>query len=163
MLELRPGLTVITGETGAGKTMVVTGLGLLLGGRADTGAVRTGAEERRVEGRCAVATGRVLWPRPSKAGGEVEDGELLVARNVSAEGRSRAYVGRRSVPGLGLRRRDRAAGRRARPVRPAPARQPRTPARALDRFAGDAIEQALARYAPDTPSAASAATELDRA
>ncbi|THI96319.1 DNA repair protein RecN, partial [Nocardioides sp.] len=49
-LELGPGLTVITGETGAGKTMVVTALGLLLGGRADTGAVRAGAKQARVEG-----------------------------------------------------------------------------------------------------------------
>ncbi len=49
-LELGPGLTVITGETGAGKTMVVTALGLLLGGRADPGAVRTGATQARVEG-----------------------------------------------------------------------------------------------------------------
>ena len=50
-LELGPGLTVITGETGAGKTMVVTALGLLLGGRADTGAVRTGAQHRAGRGR----------------------------------------------------------------------------------------------------------------
>ncbi len=50
VLELGDGLTVITGETGAGKTMLVTALGLLLGGRADTGAVRTGARAARVEG-----------------------------------------------------------------------------------------------------------------
>ena len=49
-LELGPGLTVITGETGAGKTMVVTALGLLLGGRADPGAVRRGLKNARVEG-----------------------------------------------------------------------------------------------------------------
>ena len=49
-LELGPGLTVISGETGAGKTMIVTALGLLLGGRADSGAVRTGATTARVEG-----------------------------------------------------------------------------------------------------------------
>ena len=49
-LELGPGLTVITGETGAGKTMVVTALGLLLGARADSSAVRTGAATARVEG-----------------------------------------------------------------------------------------------------------------
>ena len=62
MLELGPGLTVITGETGAGKTMVVTGLGLLLGGRADSGAVRTGARSARVEGLVRSALPR--W-RPS--------------------------------------------------------------------------------------------------
>ena len=54
VLELAPGLTVVTGETGAGKTMVVTGLGLLFGGRADAGAVRPGADERLVEGRLRV-------------------------------------------------------------------------------------------------------------
>ena len=56
VLELSPGLTVLTGETGAGKTMVVTGLGLLFGGRADTGAVRTGAD--RAVGRGSAAAGR---------------------------------------------------------------------------------------------------------
>ena len=50
VLELGPGFTAITGETGAGKTMVVTALGLLLGVRADSGAVRTGARSARVEG-----------------------------------------------------------------------------------------------------------------
>src|SRR5215218_390535 len=54
VLELHPGLTVVTGETGAGKTMVVTGLGLLLGSRADAGAVRTGSSGALVEGRVVV-------------------------------------------------------------------------------------------------------------
>ena len=98
-LELGPGLTVITGETGAGKTMVVTALGLLLGGRADSGAVRTGAGVGRVEG---VVRRRARWPAfgaaVDDAGGEVEDGRVVLARNVSAEGRSRAFVGGASVP-----------------------------------------------------------------
>ena len=55
-LELGPGLTVITGETGAGKTMLVTALGLILGGRADSGAVRTGARSARVEGVVRAST-----------------------------------------------------------------------------------------------------------
>ncbi|MGN6250238.1 MAG: AAA family ATPase, partial [Marmoricola sp.] len=50
VLELGPGFTAITGETGAGKTMLVTALGLLLGARADSGAVRAGARSARVEG-----------------------------------------------------------------------------------------------------------------
>src|SRR3954467_11169134 len=54
VLELHPGLTVVTGETGAGKTMVVTGLGLLLGARADAGAVRAGSSGALVEGRVVV-------------------------------------------------------------------------------------------------------------
>ena len=54
VLELSPGFTVVTGETGAGKTMVVTGLGLMFGGRADPARVRPGAERATVEGRLRV-------------------------------------------------------------------------------------------------------------
>ena len=97
-LELGPGLTVITGETGAGKTMVVTALGLLLGGRADPGAVRTGATRARVEG--VVSAGGLTDFREAveASGGEVEDGQVVLARNVAAHGRSRAWVGGASVP-----------------------------------------------------------------
>jgi DNA repair protein RecN (Recombination protein N) len=97
-LELGPGLTVITGETGAGKTMVVTALGLLLGGRGDSGAVRVGSASARVEGSLAVASLPDVIAAVDGAGGEVEDGHVLLARNLSAEGRSRAYVGGASVP-----------------------------------------------------------------
>ena len=97
-LELGPGLTVITGETGAGKTMVVTALGLLLGGRADSGAVRSGAKQARVEG--VVSTGSLDDFRHAveESGGEVEDDQVVLARNVAAQGRSRAWVGGASVP-----------------------------------------------------------------
>ena len=97
-LELGPGLTVITGETGAGKTMVVTALGLLLGGRADSGAVRTGARTARVEGVVVTDDLPELVDGVEEAGGTVEDGRVVLARNVSAEGRSRAFVGGASVP-----------------------------------------------------------------
>ncbi len=102
-LELGPGLTVITGETGAGKTMVVTALGLLLGGRADSGAVRSGARQARIEGVVTAAgdtTGfwRGFAAEVDSAGGEVEDDRVVLARNLSAEGRSRAFVGGASVP-----------------------------------------------------------------
>ncbi|MDT0201548.1 DNA repair protein RecN [Nocardioides sp. AE5] len=97
-LELGPGLTVVTGETGAGKTMVVTALGLLLGGRADTGAVRKGARTARVEGVVDTARLPGLADQVEDRGGEVEDGRVLLARNISAEGRSRAFVGGASVP-----------------------------------------------------------------
>lgn len=94
-LELGPGLVAITGETGAGKTMVVSGLGLLLGGRADAGIVRRGAPRAVVEGRFTGA-GRVA-EAVSELGGVLEDddtdAELLVARQVTAQGRSRAFVG----------------------------------------------------------------------
>ncbi len=99
VLELGPGFTAITGETGAGKTMVVTALGLLLGGRADSGAVRTGARSARVEGLVLTGdAGTALAEAVDAAGGAIEDGRLVLARQVSAEGRSRAFAGGASVP-----------------------------------------------------------------
>src|SRR5262245_44016001 len=97
-LELGPGLTVITGETGAGKTMLVTALALLLGGRADAQTVRTGAKAARVEG--VVQVGGLAWfaRAVEEAGGTVDDDHVVLARNVSAEGRSRAYAGGATVP-----------------------------------------------------------------
>ena len=103
VLELGPGLTVITGETGAGKTMIVTALGLLLGGRADPGAVRTGAKSARVEGLVNIGSaGAALSKRVDELGGVVEDDRLLLARQISAEGRSRAFAGGVSVPATAL-------------------------------------------------------------
>ncbi|MFD3448437.1 DNA repair protein RecN [Microbacteriaceae bacterium 4G12] len=97
-LPLGPGFTALTGETGAGKTMVVTALGLLLGERSDAGAVRSGSERAVVEGRWFVSEDGPVAERVRDAGGEVEDGELLLGRSVSQEGRSRATVGGRSAP-----------------------------------------------------------------
>lgn len=97
-LELGPGLTVITGETGAGKTMVVSALGLLLGGRADSGAVRTGSKQARVEGLVATDALPGLATAVDEAGGEVEGDRVVFARNVGVEGRSRAYAGGAAVP-----------------------------------------------------------------
>ena len=97
-LELGPGLTVITGETGAGKTMVVTALGLLMGGRVDTGAVRTGAKSARIEGVVHAGALPGLLAAVDELGGEAEDDRVLLARNISGEGRSRAFVGGASVP-----------------------------------------------------------------
>jgi DNA repair protein RecN (Recombination protein N) len=98
VLELSEGFTVLTGETGAGKTMVVTALGLLFGGRADPARVRPGAGRAAVEGRLLVAP--ELAREVEDAGGDLdEDGTVLVlSRSVSAEGRSRAFAGGRSVP-----------------------------------------------------------------
>jgi DNA repair protein RecN (Recombination protein N) len=97
-LELGPGLTVITGETGAGKTMVVTALGLLLGGRSDSGAVRRGAKAARVEGVVHSAGLASFNAAVEEMGGIAEDDRVLIARNISAEGRSRAFVGGAAVP-----------------------------------------------------------------
>jgi len=101
-LELGPGLTVITGETGAGKTMIVTALGLLLGGRADSGAVRAGARSARVEGLVRADAVNGLAGVVEELGGEVEDDRIVIARNISGEGRSRAFVGGASVPASAL-------------------------------------------------------------
>ncbi|GEK87458.1 DNA repair protein RecN [Microbacterium aerolatum] len=103
VLPLGPGFTAITGETGAGKTMVVTGLGLLLGQRADSGAVRAGANQASVAGVWIVASEGAIADIVADAGGELESfgdaqGELYVSRTLSAEGRSRASVGGRAAP-----------------------------------------------------------------
>ena len=95
-LDLAPGFTVITGETGAGKTMVLTSLELLLGGKADPALVRRGADRAVVEGAFTVPP--TAAARAEEAGAAVEDGELLVARTVPATGRSRAHLGGRTVP-----------------------------------------------------------------
>ncbi|MCW2700909.1 MAG: recN [Blastococcus sp.] len=97
-LELGSGLTVVTGETGAGKTMVVTGLTLLFGGRADAGRVRADGRAG-VEGRLLLPPDSPAWQRAAEAGADADDdGSLILARTVSAEGRSRAFLGGRSVP-----------------------------------------------------------------
>ena len=95
-LEFGPGLTVLTGETGAGKTMVLNALGLLLGERSDSSAIRKGQEQAFVEGRWLLADSAVT--RIRELGIELEDTELLVNRSVSAEGRSRAALSGKSVP-----------------------------------------------------------------
>ncbi|RCS62668.1 DNA repair protein RecN [Microbacterium sp. JB110] len=146
------GFTAVTGETGAGKTMVVTGLGLLLGARADSGAVRKGATQASVDGVWNVPDDGPVVERVQEAGGEVEPigkgrGELFLGRTISAEGRSRASVGGRGAPAgvLGdlaehlvvvhgqseqLRLKSQAAQRDA-----------------LDRFGGDAVRTPRAEYA----------------
>ncbi|MDT4901843.1 MAG: repair protein RecN, partial [Pseudonocardiales bacterium] len=99
VLPLGPGLTVVTGETGAGKTMVVTGLLLLFGGRADSARVRTGTDQASVDGRLLIAPGSPVVDRVHDAGGELDDGcELVLRRVVGAGGRSRAYVGGAAAP-----------------------------------------------------------------
>ena len=99
-LELGPGLTVVTGETGAGKTMVVTGLHLLFGGRADPARVRAGRAGPVVEGRLRLPADSPVLARAADAGAELdEDGSLMLSpARSAAEGRSRAYLGGRAVP-----------------------------------------------------------------
>ena len=97
-LPLGPGFTAITGETGAGKTMVVTALGLLLGDRSDGSVLRQGAGSATVEGHWLVDPAGAVADRVRDAGGALDDGELILGRSVSQEGRSRATVGGRATP-----------------------------------------------------------------
>ena len=97
-VTLGPGLTVVTGETGAGKTMILTGLGLILGAKADAGAVRVGADEALAEAILAIAPGSEAATIVDDAGAVVEDGEVVIARTVGATTRSRATLGGRTVP-----------------------------------------------------------------
>lgn len=101
-LPLGPGLSVVTGETGAGKTMVVTAVGLLLGARSDAGAVRSGAKSATAEAVLKLETGHPAVARALEAGADVEefDGgtELILARRLGADGRSRAFLGGRAAP-----------------------------------------------------------------
>lgn len=97
-LRFGPGLTVLTGETGAGKTMVLTALGLLLGERSDTTAIRQGQEQTFVEGRWLIPDHAKSRAIVSDIGGVLDDGELLVNRIVARDGRSRSAIGGVSVP-----------------------------------------------------------------
>ena len=97
VLPLGPGLTAMTGETGAGKTMIVAGLGLLLGARADASLVRNGQDKALVQGRWEV--GENTAEAVEAIGGDLDDGvELATLRQVSSQGRSRATVGGAQVP-----------------------------------------------------------------
>lgn len=161
VLELAPGLTVVTGETGAGKTMVVTGLGLLFGGRADAGAVRSGARAASVEGRLRVEAGGPVARRADEAGAVLDDDILLLARTVSAEGRSRAHLGGRSVPvGVLAELADSCVAvhgqsDQTRLLQPARQRE------ALDRYAGPPVTGPLAGYQRCFDELAAVSAELD--
>ena len=151
-LPLGPGFTAITGETGAGKTMVVTALGLLLGDRSDSGTVRLGAAQSWAEGRWRVPADGEVAERVRDSGGDVDpigdsgDAELVLSRSVSPEGRSRAYAGGRSAPVAVLAE----LGERlvvvhgqSEQIRLKSATAQRE---ALDRFAGPEFQESLARY-----------------
>ena len=146
-LDLHPGLTVVTGETGAGKTMVVTGLQLLAGGRADASRVRRGADRAIVEGRFRPASGSPAADLASEVGARIdEDGSLIASRTLTVDGRSRAHLGGRSVPAGVLA--ELADGMLAvhgqndqlRLLRSGEQRA------VLDRFAGDVVLEALSSY-----------------
>ena len=99
VLPLGPGLTAVTGETGAGKTMVVTGLQLLFGGRGDATRVRAGQDLAIIDGRLLLEPESVSARRVADAGGELDaDNTLVLRRTVTASGRSRGFAGGAPVP-----------------------------------------------------------------
>ncbi|MBP5864581.1 DNA repair protein RecN [Streptomyces sp. LBUM 1478] len=161
VVELSPGFTAVTGETGAGKTMVVTSLGLLLGGRADPALVRIGAKNAVVEGRIAVPEGAAAVVRAEEAGAELDDGALLISRTVSAEGRSRAHLGGRSVPvGVLAELADELVAVHGQTDQQGLLKQSRQRA-ALDRYAGDAVAVPLTKYGEAYRRLRAVAGELD--
>ncbi len=159
VLEPGPGLTVVTGETGAGKTMVVSGLGLVAGARAEARVVRNGAARAVVEARFADVPADVA-SAVDEAGGVLDDDELLVSRQVAATGRSRALLGGAQVPAalgadVGARlvtihgqseQQRLASGERQREV--------------LDRAAGTELAGELAAYRQDYAARQAAGAEL---
>lgn len=162
-VPLGPGLTAITGETGAGKTMVLTGLGLLLGAKADAGAVRPGAAQATAEGCFVVDPGSALAERAREAGAQVDDdGTLVAVRTVAAAGRSRAFLGGRSVPQAVLAEVAEelvTVHGQADQVR---LRSPRRQREALDAFAGTDHAQTLGRYRRAWADRQDAVAELTR-
>ena len=145
-LPLGPGFTAVTGETGAGKTMVVTALGLLLGDRADAGTVRQGQPQSFVQGRWVIDPASPVADRVRDAGGDLDGPELILGRSVSSEGRSRAMVGGRGAPAsvLGDLRNDLVVVHgQSDQVRLRSATAQRD---ALDRFAGGDLAAVLADY-----------------
>jgi len=101
-LELGPGLVALTGETGAGKSIVVGALSLLLGARASAEVVRVGAERAQVEGVFAIAGRTAVLAWLDEQGLQDDDGWLVVRREVAREGRSRAWIGTTPVPAASL-------------------------------------------------------------
>src|SRR5699024_7136679 len=147
-LDLDPGLTVITGETGAGKTMVVTALGLLRGERSDAGLVRHGDSRTRVEGVVDVGSlpevGRALEDTPA----EVDDGVLVISRTVTGGGRSRAFAGGAVVPVSTLGRiSDHLVAVHGQSAQHRLLR-PSAQLAVLDQFAGSELDELLAEYRP---------------
>lgn len=145
-LELSGGLTVLTGETGAGKTMVLTALGLVLGNKAESSLVRNGAAQ-------ALVTARIQFPQESKAyqiatdtGAEIEEDSAILVRSITSEGRSRASIGGVPVTATTLAQLTaeviaiHAQTSNARLLRPSAQRE------ILDRFGGAAVATALAEY-----------------
>ncbi|GGN95192.1 DNA repair protein RecN [Nocardia rhizosphaerihabitans] len=164
--QFHAGLTVLTGETGAGKTMVVTSLHLLSGARADAGRVRLGAAKAVVEGRFVIddvneaARAAVSEVLESAAAEADEDGSVIAVRTVNSDGRSRAHLGGRGVPAAVLgeftSRLLTVHGQNDQLRLQRPEQQ----LAALDQFAGDGVAGLLRKYQVHRRSWLDARTEL---
>jgi DNA repair protein RecN (Recombination protein N) len=146
-LELGRGLNVLTGETGAGKTMILTALNLVLGGKSDSSLVRHGADR-------LMATAHFSLPKSEQSpfedvGAEVEDGSIIISRTVSADGKSKALCGGNAVPAGTLAELTSSLieihGQSANSQIVKTARQREL----LDRFGGSEIARSLASYQED--------------
>lgn len=160
-LELDSGFTVITGETGAGKTMVVTALGLLRGERADSGLVRHDANQARVEAHIDIHADDGAADMVREAGGDVDDGVVGLGRTILASGRSRAHAGGAPAPASLLARLSErlvAVHGQAAQYRLARTVEQRA---ALDEFAGPEMDQARADFEPAWQSLCRLSKEIE--
>jgi DNA repair protein RecN (Recombination protein N) len=143
-LEISPGLTVLTGETGAGKTMILTALNLILGGKSDSSLVRKGSERLVASGSFSVPNS--LKDSFEENGLQVEDGQLILTRTVNADGKSKATSNAISVPSSALA----AASENLVEVHAQAANLNMTKASKqrdlLDRFGGKELHSALINY-----------------
>ena len=143
-LEISPGLTVLTGETGAGKTMILTALNLILGGKSDSSLVRKGSERLVASGCFSVP--KSLQDSFEEHGLQVEDGQLILTRTVNADGKSKATSNAISVPSSALA----AASENLVEVHAQAANLNMTKAAKqrdlLDRFGGKELHSALVNY-----------------
>ena len=144
-LDFSPGLTVLTGETGTGKTMVFRSLHLLFGGKADSTLISTGAEQASVEADVAIPA--ELVTRLDELGGQVEDGNIaIIARQVNSTGRSRSFAGGASVPAAAVSEMGDAlvaVHGQSDQLRLTKTEQQRL---LLDRYAGDSVAKPMAKY-----------------
>ncbi len=143
-LEISPGLTVLTGETGAGKTMILTALNLILGGKSDSSLVRKGSERLVASGSFSVP--KSLQDSFEEHGLQVEDGQLILTRTVNADGKSKATSNAISVPSSALA----SASENLVEVHAQAANLNMTKAAKqrdlLDRFGGKELQSALVNY-----------------
>lgn len=156
VIEPGQGFTAVTGETGAGKTMIVTGLALLAGAKADPKLVRNGADRALIEARWEVVGETDTL---DELGAEIEDGEVLLSRQLGAN-RSRMAIGGVAVPlsaGTGLVGEWITIHGQSEQLRLGTAERQRE---VLDRYAGTELAAQLARYRADYVAHQAAATEL---